>query len=177
VARPDDEAALEAAVVAAGWQAEWALPPPRGTLYPPLGDGALCAEQEKSRAQVTPRRSLYRSKPKAGFGETTLHQRWLKERKVADPADFGELDKNLTEQLRQQLDSKLKEQQMSMDNKADKRVSVLGQKLAEQLDTKLNQVQVSMHEQQTSMDKKVTSLDAKMERLITLVSAMQPQPE
>jgi hypothetical protein len=34
-----------------------------------------------------------------------------------------------------------------------------------------------MHEQQTSMDKKVTSLDAKMERLITLVSAMQPQPE
>eukprot|EP01046_Picozoa_sp_COSAG06_P008733 COSAG06_NODE_445_length_15690_cov_28.448849_2_plen_164_part_00 len=111
----DDHAAL----AAAGWRAEWVLPPPASTMHPPF-DGA----QETGRAEITLRRSLHDSKPEADFGERTLHTRWLEERADADPVDFAELQNNVdsaansrAEALERRLTQQAQEQQQAMDAK------------------------------------------------------------
>jgi hypothetical protein len=158
VARPDDQATL----AAAGWRAEWALPPPVSTMHPPVADNA---KQEKGQDTITLRRSLHDSEPEAGFSEATLHERWLEERANANPADFAELDS-------------------SVSSSADSRADALEQRLTEQM----QQMQEQAREQQVAMETKVASLQEEMkqqadesnkrlDQLIALISQQQQQEQ
>eukprot|EP01046_Picozoa_sp_COSAG06_P035680 COSAG06_NODE_3858_length_4826_cov_6.063465_1_plen_146_part_00 len=137
MARPNDQVTL----ASAGWRAEWVLLPPVSTMHPSL-DGNDSQEEEQT--EITRRRSLHDSEPEAGFGEATLHGRWLEERADADPTDFAELQNNV-----------------------DNRAVALERRLTEQM-------QEHTRAQQQAMDTKVASLEEKIDQLITLVSAMQP---
>ena len=110
--------------------------------------------QEEEQAEITRRRSLYESEPEDGFGEVTLHTRWLEEQADAEPADFAELQNNV-------------------DSSADSRAKMLERGLAEQMQQMQEQMQERTRAQQQAMDTKVASLEEKMDQLITLVSAMQ----
>jgi hypothetical protein len=162
VASLDDQAAL----AAAGWRAEWTLLQPISTMHPAL---AGSAEREEEQDKITLRRSLHDSGPEAGFGEVTLHERWLEERADADPIDFAELHNKV-------------------DSSADSRTEALERRLTHQM----QQIQECAREQQKVMEEKLreqqASLEEKMERqaeesnkrldrLITLVSVMQAQQQ
>jgi hypothetical protein len=128
--------------VGTGQGKEWGLPPPASTMHPSIADSAT---QEKGKDEITLRRSLHNhSELVAGFGEATLHERWLEERADADPTDFAELQNNV-----------------------DNRAVALERRLTEQM-------QEHTRAQQQAMDTKVASLEEKIDQLITLVSAMQP---
>eukprot|EP01046_Picozoa_sp_COSAG06_P008732 COSAG06_NODE_445_length_15690_cov_28.448849_1_plen_1513_part_00 len=117
VASPDDQAAL----AAAGWRAEWGLPPLVSTMHPLL-DGNAAEEEEQ--AKITHRRSLHDSAPEDDFGEVTLHERWLDERADADPTDFAELQNTidnravaLERRLTEQMQEHARAQQQAMNTK------------------------------------------------------------
>jgi hypothetical protein len=176
VAGPDDQAAL----AAAGWRVEWALPPPVSTMHPST---AGSASQEKGQDMITLRRSLHDSEPEADFGEESLHKRWLEERADADPTDFAELDSSadsraeaLERRLTEQIQERLQRQQQELEKKVES--------LEGNLDDKLTELQKHAKQQQEAIGTKVASLEDKIEQqatesnkrldqLIELVSAMQ----
>ena len=161
---------------AAGWRAEWGLPPPISTMHPLAGSDS----QEEEHTEITRRRSLFDSvtdsEPEDGFGEVTLDTRWLEEQADADPADFAELQNNV-------------------DSSADSRAQMLERRLTQQMQQMQEQMQERTREQQQATDEKVASLqesvdamkeqinqqaeesNERLDQLITLVSAMQGQQQ
>jgi hypothetical protein len=149
VARPDDRAVL----AAAGWRAEWTLRPPVSTMHPKLRGSTA---QEKGKTEITLRRSLHYSEPEDGFGEATLHGRWLEERAGADPADFAELQNNV-------------------DSSADSRAQMLERRLTQQMQAMESKMQEQQERLEEKMERQAEESNKRLDRLITLVSVMQAQ--
>jgi hypothetical protein len=141
VASPDDQAAL----AAAGWRAEFGLPPPVSTMHPLL-DGNAAEEEEQ--AKITHRRSLHDSAPEDDFGEVTLHERWLEEQVDADPTDFAELQNNVdnrAEALERRLTEQMQEHARAQQQAMDTKVASLEEKM-DQLITLVSAMQPAQHQ-------------------------------